>query len=272
MIGCPLLMMNARLTARRIRPMRESDANTILYPLRWRAGASRVDRVMVVSSDSCELICAARENCSGNKGAVICPISLNPPKFLFTNVKVINFDGVPDGTVISKHYLSKFGVTFSSITTKPAKRWDAFARQTPTAELPHNVVSVEQSTAAFFDASNGGIEASFEQEKPQKYVSIDVFPVVTSELFIAATNRPFLQSFDRHGHVLDTTFLSVPYGDPNYFSWHTLSFEAPTAEIARAVFSSEFNGTPHVMGLFDQFMFCHEHPRFPLIPLGLGPH
>jgi hypothetical protein len=193
----------------------------------------------------------------------------SPPfKYFYTNVTVIGFDGVADGTVVSKRYLSKFGVTFASITSTPKKQWDAFARQTPTAESPHNVVSVEQSAAAFFDASNGGIEASFQD--PQKFVSIDVFPVIASELFIAATNRPFLQSFDSNGHVLDTTFLNIPFNDPNYFKWHTLSFEAPTAEIATAVFSCEFNGTPHVMGLFDQFMFSHEHPRFPPIPLGLG--
>ena len=189
------------------------------------------------------------------------------PNYSFTNVTVISFDGVPDGTDISRHY-AHLGVTLASITTAPPKTWDAYARQFVIVETPQYLVSIHKSGDVGFDALMGGIEVRFAH--PQRYVSIDVFPFVITEMPVPPANRPFLQAFRlKDGKVVDTKFLPVAFGDANYFDWHTLAIEAPTAEIERVVFSSVYVGTPHVFGLFDQLAFSEEHPSFP--PIQLGP-
>src|SRR5262249_14427244 len=187
-----------------------------------------------------------------------------PPPPQFTNVTIITFDRVPDGTDVSQHYSQK-GVTFASITTQPANTWGAFARANPIAETRPNVIAINKSGIPAFDSSMGGIEATF--KAPQRYVSIDVWPFIVAELPVPVTSRPFLELYDDKGNILQTVYLTIPPTD--YYSWHTLAWESSRADIAKVRFSSEFVSSPHLFGLFDQLIFSEHHPFFR--PIQIGP-
>lgn len=113
------------------------------------------------------------------------------------------------GTVIDTHYQSK-GVTFATVTNSKHRppTWHsepAYARQTPNAESRPNVVSVEKSGGAAFDARSGGVQAKF--AAPQLYVSIDGQAVPTLEFVTAPINKPFIQAFDALGKFSILRFI-----------------------------------------------------------------
>lgn len=189
-----------------------------------------------------------------------------PPSWLW-NATVITFDDVPDGTVIDTHYQSK-GVTFATVTNSKHRppTWQsepAYARQTPNAESRPNVVSVEKTGGAAFDARSGGVQAKF--AAPQLYVSIDAQAVPTIEFVTAPTNKPFIQGFDALGKVLYTAFYLPNYGDSAYGAWQSLIITSSAANIVRVVFSCQHLNEPDVFGLFDRRIFAES---LPVIRLG----
>ena len=133
------------------------------------------------------------------------PVVVKPP-FEFRAATVINFDDVPDGTVIDTHYAAK-GATFASVTTSPAKRWSTYARSIWGIEsAPNGVSLVPPPTLSLFDARQGGIEVTF--DKAQRWVSIDAQPILPPEYMTPPTARPFLEAYDAKGKLLVTCLVA----------------------------------------------------------------
>src|SRR5262249_22533354 len=129
----------------------------------------------------------------------------NPWPQLFTNITKIDFDDVPDVTVIDNHYASK-GVTFASITTNPKKQWHAYARTDINAVTQPNVVSVHKSHLPVFDGLDGGIQATF--QKPQRFVGITARATVVDEIVGQQwwpSARPFLEFWNYKGGFMPVT-------------------------------------------------------------------
>lgn len=78
-------------------------------------------------------------------------------KRLLIAYTTINFDDVSDGSAIDTRYAAQ-GVTFASITTNPVNTWSAYARKASNAETQPNVISVNQTGEAAFDANTGGLK------------------------------------------------------------------------------------------------------------------
>ena len=186
----------------------------------------------------------------------------------FNNFTKIDFDDVPDETVIDNHYSNK-GVRFESITTAPPKQWSAYARQHNDALTAPNIVSVHKSHLPLFDALDGGVQATF--HKPQRFVSIGVRATVIDEFLTdPPLARPFLMAFNYKGAFLPPTqYYPFVYGDAGWGNRVTLSFLATSAEIGKVVFSCQI-ANHRVYGLFDHLVFSEDIPYFPPIPLGPG--
>ena len=181
---------------------------------------------------------------------------------IFDLPTTINFDDVPDGTVIDSHYTAK-GVTFASVTDQPPNQWSAYAREWQAAETKKNVISVNAlGTDAFFDASIGGIVATF--TSPKRYVSIDAAPFVTAEDIGQSFNyKPFIEGFDAQGNFIQglVTYYGPSYGDNDWGKWKPLVLMSTSTNIAFVRFSSQFHSSPpHVYGLFDHFVFSDRLP------------
>jgi hypothetical protein len=182
----------------------------------------------------------------------------------FRTATIITFDDVADNTAVDTYYTAK-GVTFASITTNPPRQWSAYARQTPSAESAPNGISVIPAPyLSMFDARNGGIQATF--SSPQLYVSIDAMAVLPPEYFGQPTNKPFLQSLDANGNVLQTVFYAANYGDPAFGTWQPLVITSGSANIAKVIFSSQHSSGPAVYALFDRLAFAPSIPIFLLGP------
>ena len=192
------------------------------------------------------------------------PVVVKPP-FEFRAATVINFDDVPDGTVIDTHYAAK-GATFASVTTSPAKRWSTYARSIWGIEsAPNGVSLVPPPTLSLFDARQGGIEVTF--DKAQRWVSIDAQPILPPEYMTPPTARPFLEAYDAKGKLLGRVYYPLPYGDAAYGSWQTLIYSSSVANIVKVIFSSQYNGGTPVYAVFDQLAFCTTNSLLPH-PLG----
>jgi hypothetical protein len=192
------------------------------------------------------------------------PPGLRPPTD-FGEATVIDFDDVADGAVVDAHYVSK-GVTFASVTNNPPRRWSAYARAVWGVTSAPNCVSVVAPPAlGFFDARQGGVEASF--ARPQRWVSIDAKIVLPPEFMSTPTARPFLETYNADGKVLGRVYYPLAYGDPGYGSWQTLMHSSTSADIVKVIFSSAYSGPTPVYGLFDQLAFC---TKISLMPHPLG--
>jgi hypothetical protein len=192
-------------------------------------------------------------------------------KALLIHYTTINFDDVPDGAAVDTHYATK-GVKFASITTNPSKQWRAFARTTGDAETKKNVVSVKQTGDPSFDAYVGGIEATF--TTLQQYVSIDARPVIDTgaENDTSHLGRPWIQSFDQHGNLLDTDYYPIVFGQPGWGDYRPLSLYSAPPMIAKVRFSCHPSAPKNapVYGLFDRLVFTDQISRTVAILLGAG--
>jgi hypothetical protein len=187
------------------------------------------------------------------------------------NIIKVDFDDVADASVIDNHYASK-GVTFASVTNNPPGQGSAFARKNVNAITQPNIVSVNQSGFGEFDASEGGIQATF--QKPQRFVGITVRATVLDEIigrFQWPTARPFLEFWDNNGNFMQATqFYPFFFGDPNWGNPQQLSFVATSAEIGKVVFSCEISSPHRVLALFDHLVFSEYLPYSPQVPIRLG--
>ena len=188
---------------------------------------------------------------------------------------VITFDNLVDGTVIDTYYAAK-GVTFQSYLDMPAQTWSAYARFTPVAESPRNVISINDATmhqqtpppatiTPFFSGDGGRILATF--STPQRYVSIDALAVLPPEWSDKPVARPFLETYDAQGDLIDQIFYAPAYGNSAYFTWQSLFALSSSTNIVAAKFSTEpapYHGTK-VSALFDRLVFV----RY-LSPIRLG--
>ena len=188
------------------------------------------------------------------------------------NITKIDFDDVSDETVIDTHYWQSKGVRFESITTNPQKQWSAYARKNTNAVTHPNIVSVNKSHFGEFDASDGGIQATF--HKPQRFVGITARATVIDEIVGQLnwpTARPFLEFWNYKGGFMPVTqYYPFVFGDLNWGSARQLSFVAPSAEIGKVVFSCQISSPHRVLGLFDHLVFSEELPYSPPIPIVLG--
>jgi len=178
------------------------------------------------------------------------------------NSTVIDFDDVPDSTVIDTHYANR-GVTFAAITTNPPSQSHAYARQAVTAKTQPNGVSlVPYPYAPFFDARAGGIQATF--TVPQIYVSIFAQAILLPENISPATNKPFMEAFDQQDNLLQTVFYGPNWGEPTYGSWQALTIQSTSANIDHVVFSSQHHDDVDVFALFDHLVFTPQLLRIAL--------
>lgn len=163
---------------------------------------------------------------------------------------LINFDDVPDGTVVDTVYAAR-GVTF----TNPVGG-SVYARDgSGFAPSPPNVVSIFQTGLPDFYAFFGAVDATF--STPQLTVSIDARPVSTFEPLGTPFNRPFLEAYS------GATFLgrvlyqgALPTGVREVGPTETLTFTSTTANITRVRFSvQQSQPGPRITGLFDNLSF-----------------
>jgi hypothetical protein len=181
-------------------------------------------------------------------------IGIKPPPQL-ERVMTVNFDDVPDGTVIDTHYP---GLTFASLTTNPPSRGSAFARRLQIAALgsAKNVLTLSMGggwTGPFFDARQGAVEVKFDQL--QRSVSVQALPLNTPEPIVdwnVDDNRPFMEAFDAAGGYLGRVRAQAAPGSADYFMhWHTLTFTSPSANIRSVRLSSQAHGSAYVYAVFD---------------------
>src|SRR4029077_552323 len=153
-------------------------------------------------------------------------------KFL-SQYTTINFDDVPDGTAIDNHY-QNLGVTFQSVTDQPHRVWSAFARQTSEAQSQKNVVSVNQTGDAGFDANVGGVLATF--VTPQRYVCINVRPVIDTgtETNTDQLGTPYIQTFDPSGAYMDTYYYPLAFGQMGWGDYRPLFLQTASSAIGMA--------------------------------------
>jgi Divergent InlB B-repeat domain len=166
----------------------------------------------------------------------------------------INFDDVPDSTVINTHYA---GLTF----TNPlggnilARAGLGFAPSSP------NVVCVTNGgTFPFFDARYGAVDVHF--STPVGVVRIDARPVGPVDSFLTPlTSRPYLQGLDSNGGYLGlTVYYSGALPTACCYSvgaTETLVFVSPqgTNNIGVARFTCQPPGSNPTYGMFDNLSY-----------------
>jgi hypothetical protein len=163
---------------------------------------------------------------------------------------LINFDDVPDGTVINSRYA---GVTFNNPIGGNiyARSGGGFAVTAP------NVVSVFASGFPMFNAYYGAVEAHF--ATPQSTVSIDARPVSDLEPLGTPHNRPFLEAYTATGTFLGSVLYTGPLPTGGSFEVggiETLTFTQATADIGYVRFSSQQSQPgPRIFGLFDDLRY-----------------
>ena len=181
--------------------------------------------------------------------------------------KVINFDKPKDGQKIDNFYGD---VTFASITTNPPKRWRTFARQTTDPDTAPNTVDVKRTGFVGFDATLGGVEATF--RRPQRYVSIRAKPYVIDEpIGQQPLGRPFVEFYSAKGGKVPNSVLMTRNYYPFFFwqqgwgTWQTIAYQS--LDIGKIIFSSTYS-LPHVWSLFDTLIYADTIPDFQNIQLG----
>ncbi|HWR14110.1 MAG TPA: PEP-CTERM sorting domain-containing protein [Terriglobales bacterium] len=159
---------------------------------------------------------------------------------------VLNFNNVPDATVLNTYYT---GVTFSCVSCGSGSGPDVYARGDGT----NNVISVFSTGLPFFDARWGGIKAAF--DTAQRYVSIDAKAVLPPEYMGTPTNHPWIQFYDSSDNILGSVYYPFAYGDAGYGTYQTLSLETGADNIAYVIFSSQHSSGPAVYGEFDNLTY-----------------
>lgn len=154
----------------------------------------------------------------------------------------INFDDVPDGTIIDSHYNAD--VTFSRVLTNFLG--PVYARASADAASPPNVITV-QPESPFFLSSDGAIKAVF--TVPQKKVSIDVRNTNVYGGGIARMNI-----YDASGNLLSSVSGAEPF-DPGFNQWKTISFKSQASNIAYIHLSVDTLREGGGMALFDNLFF-----------------
>ena len=163
---------------------------------------------------------------------------------------LINFDGVPSGTLINNHYS---GVTLSDPV--PGSDGNVYALYDPIAASAPNVVGVNGTNIAY-DASSGAVKALFATQ--QSTVSIDAQPILPPEFLLPVKRQPFLEAFDNKNNYLGEVLYPYTYPSPQFGSWATLTFSSATNNISYVIFSSQNNDDPsttNVYGSFDNLRF-----------------
>ncbi len=175
---------------------------------------------------------------------------------------LINFDDVPNGTIIDTQYTA-LGVTFDCVVCASDH---AFAR-TSVAASPPNVVTLvapfdpsnpNSSVLTLFGASMGAVTAAF--STPQKSVSIDAAAIPPAEFLTTPLNKPFLEAYSDTAQLpanfLGSVLYPLNFGDSGYGGYQTLSFTSPTNNILSVRFSSQLSQPgPAVFGNFDNLNF-----------------
>ena len=178
-----------------------------------------------------------------------------PPPNLRRTV-MIDFESVPSGTAVDNAFAA-LSVTFSSLTTNPAKRWSAYAMAMTlgTAQSGKNVLTIVNGTGApLFDARWGAVEAVFSQL--QQSISVWAYAMESPECLGSSDNRPFMEAYDSNGTYLAKARTQLGPKDANFFGhWHPLSFSSPSRNIQRIRLSSQAQGCPWVYTAFDNLTF-----------------
>lgn len=182
------------------------------------------------------------------------PESWRPP-INFMKTITIQFDDVPDGTVVDHTYATS-GVNFASLTPAVGP---AYVRrlQLGTAASGLNVLSMTNSpgwTGAFFDTRQGAVEATFDQL--QSSVSVMALPLNSPEGLGHDDNRPFIEAFDSAGTYLGRARTQLGPDDQNFYMvWQPLSYVSATRNIKKIRMSSQAHGSRWVYATFDNLSF-----------------
>ncbi|MEW9899148.1 hypothetical protein ABWL39_11005 [Chitinivorax sp. PXF-14] len=173
---------------------------------------------------------------------------------------LINFDNVADATAIDSTYAGQ-GVTFSN-----PLGGSIFARATPNAESPGNVVSVLNTGIPAFDARFGAVDAVF--SSAQRFVSIDAAILRVPEGLGTPINFPKLEIYDTNNvfvTAVNWDFSQIPQpGAGGITDYETLSYTAAADTIGKVRFlSGQPGGSPSNFGLFDNLEF-RQGPTNPL--------
>jgi hypothetical protein len=195
-------------------------------------------------------------------------------------MRCIEFDDVPDGTVIGGHYAGR-GVTFAAYLTMGGAPTAAaaYARTWPVSQPPQppptepvsftgvpyvgdHCVSVHPARGdPWFDDGSGYIEASF--LAPQQSVSVLVHTAKRSTLsgHPDSGSGPYLYAYDTAGQLVgqavgrpgardEVTGQVLPF-----MGRQTLHVSSPTDSIARVRFSVYNPGPVRLSGCFDRLCF-----------------
>lgn len=173
------------------------------------------------------------------------------------NTVTINFDDVPDNTVINTTYADK-GVTFNKITTQPpSSGGPVYARYSNAAETSPNVITLMSATESpgltCFDAYWGGIEAKF--SLPICSVSIDTLAFLSPEALGSDDNRPFMEIYDVNGTKLAEILYPYRYNQTGFGTWQRLSYSSPQANISSIRFSCQRVGSNYTYAMFDTLIY-----------------
>jgi len=170
----------------------------------------------------------------------------------------INFDNVPDGTVLSTTYRG-LGALIDCLKGPSGSCTTARAAAAGTAALSHpNVVTVAVAghPGPQFNQTDGYVDVHF--LSPVSTVTIYAKPVKADSY--ASGNRPFMQAFNAQNKWLATVNYPAA-GSANWGTWQKLTINRPAKDIQYVVFSSYTNqGRGIVYGLFDNLAYAPQPP------------
>jgi hypothetical protein len=193
-------------------------------------------------------------------------------------VTEIDFDTVPSGTVVNNRYS---GVTFTAVPLKNPLPGASFGNVYASdaydsindADTSPNVVTINKPPqAAGFNELDGGILVTF--AKPQLYVSVDAFPIVTAaDPKHSNSNVPYMQIWgvpiplippaQLPAPLLATVNLPTMAANQNFESWQKLDYVSTSAtpNIGSIILSCSNSGIgASVYALFDRLRFAHRLP------------
>src|SRR5882672_10240084 len=181
----------------------------------------------------------------------------------------INFDDVPNGTVIDNSYP---GVTFGCVacTSGHAYARDMNTFGSTTAATEPNVITLIDpgaSSVTSFNASYGAVTVVF--ATPQRTVSVQARPQLPLEYFGQGLNKPYLEAYSsttqNSSTFLGRVLYPLNYGSGGYCDtqsggcggpWQTLTFTSSSDNILSLRLSSQQSqGGPNVFADFDNLVF-----------------
>jgi hypothetical protein len=202
-----------------------------------------------------------------------------------TSAGQINFDDVPNNTVIDTHYP---GVTFGCVACGSghayARDMNAFGGTTAASEP--NVVTLlgppgssdtNASSLTSFNAKYGAVTVFF--ATPQRTVSIQTRPQMPLEFFGQGLNKPYLEAYSsttqNAATFLGRVLYPLNYGTGGWCQpdagacsgpWQTLTFTSGSDNIVSLRLSSQQSqGGPNVFADFDNLVFETSAPP-PITP------